>query len=208
VTQLLHISSSPRGDASESLAIAHTFLDSYRETHPDSVVDTYDLWDGSLPAFGPAAAAAKMAVFAGETPAGAQAAAWQAAQDTFRRFDAADHLLFSVPMWNASVPYVLKQFIDVVSQPGMVFAFDPEQGYTGLVTGKKAAVVYTGAVWGAGRGPGFGQDFQQPFFDDWLRWAGITDITTIRFQPNLATEDADTGRRAAHAQARDAGKTF
>ncbi len=90
----------------------------------------------------------------------------------------------------------------------MAFAFHPDRGCTGLLTGKKAAVIYTGAVWGADRGPAFGHDFQQPFFDDWLRWAGITDITTIRFQPNLASPDADTARRSAHAQARDTGKTF
>jgi FMN-dependent NADH-azoreductase len=208
VTRLLHVSSSPRGGASESLAIAGAFLDSYRETHPATHVDTFDLWDGSLPEFGPAAAAAKMTVFAGQVPTGAQAAAWQAATETFRRFDAADHYLFSVPMWNSGVPYILKQFIDVVSQPGMVFSFDGEKGYTGLLTGKKAAVVYTGAVWGPDRGPGFGSDFQQPYFDDWLRWAGVTDITTVRFQPNLATADADAGRQSALAQARHAGKTF
>lgn len=68
VTRLLHISSSPRGAASESLAIAGAFLDSYRDTHPGHDVDTFDLWDGSLPDLGPAAAAAKMAVFAGEVP--------------------------------------------------------------------------------------------------------------------------------------------
>jgi len=65
-----------------------------------------------------------------------------------------------------------------------------------------------GTPGGADRGAAFGPDHQQPFFDDWLRWAGISDITTIRFQPNLATADADTGRRIALAQARDAGKTF
>ncbi len=208
MTRLLHISSSPRGSESESLAIADVFLDAYRETHADAEVATFDLWDGSLPEFGPAAAGAKMAVMAGATPTGAQAAAWQATAATFDRFAAADQYLFSVPMWNAGVPYVLKQFIDVVSQPGMVFAFDPEAGYTGLLTGRKAAVVYTGAVWGSERGPAFGRDFQQPYFEDWLRWAGVSDITTIRFQPNLATTDPNSGRRDAHAQARDAGKTF
>ncbi|PZS29286.1 MAG: FMN-dependent NADH-azoreductase [Pseudonocardiales bacterium] len=208
MTRLLHISSSPRGSASESLAIAERFLDSYREMHPDAEIDTFDLWDGSLPAFGPAAAAAKMAVFAGADPTGTEALAWQAARDTFDRFAAADKYLFTVPMWNHGVPYILKQFIDVVSQPGLVFSFDPEQGYTALLSGRKAAVVYTGAVWGPDRVAGFGHDFQQPYFDDWLRWAGLTDITSIRFQPNLATADADAGRQAAHAQARDAGKNF
>ena len=208
MSTLLHISASPRGAASESLAIAATFLDAYRDTHPDDEIVEWDLWDGTLPAFGPPAAAAKMAVFAGADPEGESAAAWAAVRRTFERFAAADRYLFSVPMWNAGVPYILKQLIDVISQPGLVFGFDPEQGYTGLLRGKKAAVVYTSAVYGPGRDPAFGADFQRPFFDDWVRWAGIDDVTSIEFRPDLATADADTSRRASHAAARDAGKTF
>jgi len=205
---LLHISASPRGGRSESLAVAASFLDTFRSEHPGEPVETYDLWDGTLPAFGPDAAAAKMAIFAGERPRGAAARAWQSAVDTFRRFDAADRYLFSVPMWNAGVPYVLKQFIDVISQPGLVFGFDPEQGYTGLLTGKRAAVIYTSAVYGPDRGPAFGDDFQAPFFTGWLRWAGITDVSEVHFRPNLATADPDTARRYAHEQARDLAKRF
>lgn len=205
---LLHVSASPRGTASESLAIAATFLANYRECHPEVRVDTFDLWDGSLPAFGPAGAGAKMAVFAGAAPEGEQATAWEAARATFERFAAADRYLFSVPMWNHGIPYVLKQFIDVVSQPGMVFGFDPERGYTGLLTGKKAAVVYTSGVYGPGRPRSFGTDFQAPYFDDWLRWAGIDDITEITFRPDLVTPDADAGREQAHAAAREAAKAF
>jgi FMN-dependent NADH-azoreductase len=208
MTTLLHISASPRGERSESLALATTFLDTYRELHPDHEIREWDLWDGSLPAFGPAAVAAKMDVFAGLVPSGPGADAWRAAREAFDRFAAADRYLFSVPMWNSGVPYVLKQFIDVVSQPGMVFSFDPERGYTGRLTGRKAAVVYTGAVYGPGRGPAFGADFQAPFFEGWLRWAGITDITSVSFRPNLATADAATGRRLAHADAVDAAKAF
>ena len=150
-SRLLHISASPRGGASESLALAGTFLESFADVHPEIEIETFDLWDGSLPEFGPAAAAAKMAVFAGQQPEGEGARAWQRVRATFDRFDAADRYLFSVPMWNAGVPYILKQFIDVVSQPGMVFGFDPNSGYTGLLQNKKAAVIYTSAVYGVGR---------------------------------------------------------
>jgi FMN-dependent NADH-azoreductase len=208
MTTLLHISASPRGAKSESLAIAETFLSAYRETHPDNTIQTWDLWDGTLPEFGPAAAHAKMAVFAGADPMGDEAAAWRAAGETFERFAAADEYLFSVPMWNAGIPYILKQFIDVVSQPGMVFGFDGERGYTGLLTGRKAAVVYTSAVYGVGRPPSFGSDFQAPYLRDWLNWVGVNDIAEVAFRPNLATADAETGRQAAHAAARDAGKVF
>lgn len=208
MSSLLHISVSPRGRRSESLAIARTFLDTLADRRPEITVDTFDLWDGTLPPFGPAAAAAKMAVFAGEEPTGAEAAAWQAAERVFRRFAAADYYLFSVPMWNHGVPYVLKQFIDVISQPGMVFSFDPEKGYTGLVTGKRAIVIYTSAVYGPGRPESFGTDFQAPYFSGWLAWAGISDIAEVSFRPDLATADADAGRQAALAAARDLAKTF
>jgi FMN-dependent NADH-azoreductase len=208
MTRLLHISASPRGEASESLRLADAFLDVFRQTNPGAGVGHFDLWDGTLPEFGPAAAKAKMDVFAGAEPSGEGVAAWEAAKATFARFDAADRYLFSVPMWNAGVPYILKQFIDVVSQPGMVFGFDPVTGYQGLLTGKKAAVIYTGAVWGADRGPGFGSDFQKPYFEDWLRWAGIDDITSVRFQPNLATADADAAREKAHSLVLDAAAVF
>jgi len=208
MTRLLHISASPRGDASESLGIATHFLHALHHVRPQVEVDTFDLWDGTLAQFGPAAAGAKMAVFAGESPTGEQTTAWQAAQETFERFDAADEYLFTVPMWNHGIPYILKQFIDVVSQPGMVFSFDPSAGYTGLLTGKKAAVIYTSAVYGPSRPPSFGDDFQAPYLDSWLRWTGITDITSLEFRPNLATADADVARQQAYADARDAGKRF
>jgi FMN-dependent NADH-azoreductase len=208
MTTLLHISASPRGAKSESLALAETFLSTYRDAHPETEIRHWDLWDGSLPEFGPAAAHAKMAVFAGADPDGDEAAAWRAAKDTFERFADADAYLFSVPMWNAGVPYILKQFIDVISQPGMVFGFDPELGYSGLVTGRKAAVVYTSAVYGVGRPPSFGSDFQAPYLRDWLNWVGITDVTEVAFRPNLATADAEMGRQRAHAEARDAAKVF
>jgi FMN-dependent NADH-azoreductase len=208
MAKLLHISASPRGARSESLALAGTFLDVYREQHPGDDVEEWDLWDGTLPEFGPAAAAAKMDVFAGLEPSGPGAQAWRAAGEAFARFAAADKLLFSVPMWNAGVPYILKQFIDVVSQPGMVFGFDGELGYSGLVTGRPAAVIYTSAVYGEGRGPAFGADFQAPFLEGWLRWAGITDITAVEFRPNLAVADAEDRRARAHAAAAGAAKAF
>lgn len=44
-------------------------------------------------------------------------------------------------MWNFGIPYRLKQYIDILVQPGYTFSYSPEQGYTGLVN-KPAAVVY------------------------------------------------------------------
>ena len=112
-------------------------------------------------------------------------------------------------MWNAGVSYVLKQFIYVVIQPGWIFGVDPTTGYSGLLAGrgKRAAVVYTSAVWGPGVGSEFGHDFQSTFFSDWLQWTGISDVAEIRYHPTL-TGDRDLARQIADAQARDLAKTF
>lgn len=201
MTRLLHVSASPRGEASESLALARALLDEVRATRPDVEIAEWDLWDGTLPPFGPPATAGKMEIFAGRAPSGEMVAAWDAVVAAFERFAAADLYVFSVPMWNHTVPYILKQLIDVVSQPGMAFGFDPATGYTGLLTGRRAVTIYTGAVWGPGLPPSFGTDFQQPYFSDWQRWAGLEVVREIRFQPNLVTADAETARATARREA-------
>jgi FMN-dependent NADH-azoreductase len=209
MNRMLHISASPRRQDSESIAIAETLLEAYRETHPDHVVDTYDLWDGTLPEFGPNAAAAKMSALADLELEGDQAAAWQGAVATFDRFISYDNYVFSVPMWNHGIPYILKQFIDVISQSGMLFSIDAERGYSGLLTGKKAAVIYTTAVYHPDKEPAFGADFQSTYLEHWLRFqAGVTDITTIAFRNNLFNADADADRKDTHDIARKIGWSF
>jgi FMN-dependent NADH-azoreductase len=208
MSNLMYVISSPRGDQSESRAIADEFLDAYRRSDPSVEVDMLDLWTEPLPVYGGNGVGAKMAVFAGQTPSGDQAAAWADVQRIFARFDAADEYLFAVPMWNHGVPWVLKHLIDTISQPGMVFGFDPATGYTGLLTGKRAVVVYTSAVYHEGAPLAFGTDFHRAYFNDWLRWAGIDKLSEVRFQPNLVTSDAGAGRAVAKASARALGNSF
>jgi FMN-dependent NADH-azoreductase len=208
MSKLLYVISSPRGEQSESRAIADQFLHAYQRSDPSVEVDVLDLWNEPLPVFGGKGVAAKMAVFAGQAPSGDARAAWAEVERVFARFDAADEYLFTVPMWNHSVPWVLKHLIDTISQPGMVFGFDPRSGYTGLLDGKRAVVVYTGAVYYEGAPLEFGADFHRAYFNDWLRWAGINDMSEVRFQPNLVTSDAEPGRAAAKSSARALGTSF
>jgi FMN-dependent NADH-azoreductase len=208
MTQLLHISASPRGEASESLKLAEAFLNAHGSANPEVEIDHQDLFDGALPAFGRLAAGAKVAVFAGGQPTPEQAGEWDGARAVFDRFAAADAYLFSVPMWNAGVPYPLKQWVDIVTQPGWIFGFTPEAGYSGLIHGKKAAVIYTSGVYSPGAPLAFGNDFHSTFVSDWLRFAGISDVTDLRFQPTVLTQSPDDDRATALRQAANAGASF
>lgn len=207
MARLLHIRASPRGEVSESLALATTFLTAYRNANPLAEVCERNLWDGTLPAFGPDAANAKMVLMDGASLTADQVNAWSPVIQEFRNFDAADRYLFSVPMWNFGVPYILKQFIDVISQPGFLFSFDPKEGYRGLLNGKKAAVIYTSAVYSEGRSPAFGSDHQATYLRDWLQWAGVAQIEEICFRPSVCAQQKLL-RSAAHERARALAAAF
>jgi FMN-dependent NADH-azoreductase len=208
VSQLLYVVGSPRGDKSESSAIATAFLDAYQAANPFTEVDTLDLWREPLPVFGPAGVEAKMTVFGGATPEGEQGDAWADVKRLFERFDASDRYLFTVPMWNHGVPWPLKHLIDTITQPGLIFGFDPEHGYSGLLRDKRAVVIYTSGVYADGRGLEFGSDFHATYFNDWLRFAGIEDVTEVRFQPTIATANPDSLREAALRRAREIGSAL
>ncbi len=209
MSTLLHIAASPISkEISESLRLADAFLETYRVAHPDVTIDTLNLWSEPLIAFDGVKVGTKATIASGGTPVGVQAEAWLEIVKTFARFNAAESYLFSVPMWNSGIPYVLKHYIDIITQPGLLFRLDPQCGYTGLLTGKKAAVIYTSAIYSPGVSPAFGRDFHSTYFDDWLRFIGVSDITTMRFQPTMLTPDVASARLAATAQVREVAKTF
>jgi FMN-dependent NADH-azoreductase len=206
MAKLLYVQSSPRRGASESRKIADAFLDSFRTHAPDAEIDVLDLWETRLPLFDGDKAAAKMTVITGQELAGRERTAWDEIEAEFARFNAADTYLFTVPMWNAGVPWVLKHYIDTLTQPGLLFGFEPAAGYTGLAQGKTAVAIYTSGVYQPGVAKAFGSDFHSAFFDDWLRFCGIEDVHEIRFQPSLLTMDVDGDRAAAQATARELAK--
>jgi FMN-dependent NADH-azoreductase len=208
MSKLLHVIASPRGKQSESIRIADEFIAAYAAARPHVDIDRLDLWEESLPVYGGKGAAAKMTVFSGQTPTGEEAEAWADVERVFARFAAADEYVFAVPMWNAGVPWVLKHLIDTITQPGMVFGFDTVKGYSPLLTGRRAVVVYTSGVFSPGVPIQFGADFHAEFFNDWLRFIGISDVSEIRFQPTVLSADPGAGREAALARARQPGADF
>lgn len=199
---ILHINASPRGDNSESLRLARYFLGSVQAAGTSGIeLDTLNLFDdGALPAFGTTAAAAKMAVFSGQDQTPEQLIAWESARAVFDQFAAADAYVFNIPMWNAGVPYVLKQWIDIITQPGWSFGFDPEKGYSGLMEGKQAVAIHTSGVYAPGAPAAFGSDFSTTFFADWLSFVGIEDATHVRFAPTVLNGDVDGTRKIAEVE--------
>jgi FMN-dependent NADH-azoreductase len=204
MTKILHVQASPRGDDSKSNTIARARIDALRERDPGLVVDAIDLWREPLPEFDGDSAAAKLTFFGVGELEGAKRSAWNRIVEIAERFKAADHYVLGVPMWNGGIPYRLKLYIDIVTQPGLLFGFDPAKGYFGLLSGKTATVVYSSGVFAPGVAPAYGLDFQSSYLEWWLRFVGIGDIRTIRYQPSLLTADPAKGLADALVAARSA----
>lgn len=204
MAKLLHIEASPRKSRSASLEVARAFVEAYREAHSEARVASLDLWQAALPELDGAALDAKYAGLSGTPLSGKQQAAWDGIRALAAPLHDAQTLLFSVPLWNFSIPYKLKHFIDAVSQKDVLFTFDPAAGFGGLLRGKRAVVIYA-------RGLDYGRqsitpaerfDFQQPFLEAWLRFVGIDDIETIVVEKTLYGPELDTAaRREASAAA-------
>jgi len=207
MTKLLFIQASPRGEQSKSIQLARTYLGALKVTNPTLEVDVLPLWETDLPAFDGDKAAAKVNVMLGQEQNAVQKTAWDQVVGIASRFISADRYLFAVPMWNGTIPYRLKHYIDIIHQPGLLWGLKPETGYFGLLENKHATLVLTaGAYADSFPSPAFGVDHQSTYLKSWLNQAGVTAIDDLRFQPTLLTADPQGALEQAKQAAVDLAK--
>lgn len=204
MTRLLYIKASPRGAESKSAALADAYLAERQRIEPDLTVDLLDLSATDLPEYDGDKVAAKMTVIMGQDHDGAQKTAWDEITQMAMRFTAADEILIACPMWNGGIPYKLKQYIDLIHQPGLLWGLDPEKGYQGMLENKRAVLALTSGAFGPNMpSPAFGIDHQSTYLTFWLNQAGVTDIRKVGLQPSLLTADPDGDLAKALEAARE-----
>jgi FMN-dependent NADH-azoreductase len=113
---------------------------------------------------------------------------------------AADVVVIGVPMYNFSIPWPMKAWIDHVVRVGKTFTHG-SNGHTGLFTGKKIVIITSRAgAYPAGT-PRAGADFQEPYLRHILGFIGATDITFIHAENQRpGGELAEPSRAAALEQ--------
>jgi FMN-dependent NADH-azoreductase len=200
MSRLLHIEASPRGDRSRSSQLAARLIANLKSVDPELGVDHLNLWREELPAFDGDLIAAKYARLAGDDFTPQQADAWSEVGAMVGRLDAADRLVISTPLWNFSIPYRLKHWIDLVTQPGLSFSFDPEHGYRPLLRRRPVDVILTSA--GDYRpGPGRGRpEFATSYLREALGFIGLRDVRFIPVGPTVGGE-RDVATAVARAEA-------
>lgn len=123
------------------------------------------------------------------------------------QFVEADKYVISAPMWNLSVPAIVKAYIDYVSVSGITFKYT-ENGPVGMCGGKKAVYVVTrGGSYSEGPAAMFemGERYLRTIFG----FFGITDFTTIALDNlDVVGEDVDAIMERGLKQVEEVVKGF
>ena len=209
MSKLLYIQASPRIERSYSIAVADAFVSAYKEANPKDEVITMNLFKKDLPSFDGLAVQAKYAILHGLKHTPEELAAWKKVEELIAEFKSADRYVMAVPMWNFGIPYRLKQYLDIIVQPGYTFSFSPKEGYKGLVLGKPIFVSYSrGGAYEKGS-PAEAFDLQTKYFQLALGFIGFTDIRTLIVEPTLAGPDvAKQKREEAISKAKEMARAF
>ncbi len=180
--KLLHIVSTPR-QQSNTLQISNAFLSVLQAKYVDLVVDEIDLFNHDIPAVVGDNIETKYTLMRGNPVAEAHADAWGEIEVFIERFKSADIYLISTPMWNFTIPYALKYFIDAVVQPGYLFGYNELGQPYGLLENKKMVCITSrGGDYSEG-GPFHAYDFQEPYLRAIFGFVGITDMHFVNAQP-------------------------
>lgn len=205
--KLLHIIASPRGDESRTLKVSKAFLQAFQENHQDWVVEPLDLSTTNLPSLTIKRVDGKYVLLQGKELHGTLKQAWDEIIATIQHFLSADGYLLSVPMWNFSIPYNLKQYIDIIVQPKYLFHYT-KNGAEGLVLNRKMVIITSrGGEYLSEKDLKF--DFQEPYLRCIFNFVGITDITFVNAQPMDMGEKLQQKKiQEAEQIAKKIGETF
>lgn len=180
--KLLHIIATPRAEESRTLKVSKVFLEAFGKKYPGCKIDELNVTTEPLPALTVKVVSGKYVLLSGKELTENLKDAWRNVIRHIERFLSADAYLISTPMWNFSIPYFLKQYIDVIIQPKYLFRYT-DTGVEGLAKNKKMVVITSrGGDYSPGS-PYQSYDFQEPYLRTIFGFAGITDITFIIAQP-------------------------
>jgi FMN-dependent NADH-azoreductase len=198
MTHILHIDSSARGDRSISRTLANEFISNWQAAHPNDTITYRDIGHHPVPFVTEAWIAGAYSPPEQHSPE--SATAMQISNELVDEFLAADRHVFSVPMYNFSIPATFKAYIDQIVRVGRTFSVNPDSSYKGLVDGKKVLIITSRGGSYPKDTPYYAYDMQEPYLRLIFGFMGITDIDVIHAD-NLMGGDEVRTQAIANAQA-------
>lgn len=171
MSKVLYIKANARPEGeSRTYRISESFVEAYKKSHPDDEIITLDLYKEGIN-FLPQGELNDL-----HRPKPGEGKDHPILKYAFQ-FLEADKYIIAAPMWNLSIPAILKAYIDYICVTGITFKYTA-QGPVGLCQGRKAIhIVSRGGEYS--QGPGVSFEMGDRYLRTILGFLGITDFTTI-----------------------------
>ena len=172
MSDLLHLEVSPLGEHSISRSISKEFLETFIAQNPNAVIVSHDLANDPIPHLD------GETLMAGRTAEADRTASAQSKHEyrlgLAQEVNEAKHILISTPMWNFTVPSVLKAWIDQIIVTGFT-----------KVSGKVTLIISQGGSYAPGA-PRAGWDWETGYLRQVFSSIGATDTEIILSEFGLA----------------------
>ncbi|MDT8715975.1 FMN-dependent NADH-azoreductase [Clostridium sp. 19966] len=201
MSKILYIKANARPNGtSRTYKISEGFIHKYKELHPQDEIITLDLYNEGIN-FLPQGELSDL-----HMPAPGEGRNHPILKYAFQ-FVEADKYVIAEPLWNLSIPAILKAYIDYICVTGITFKYTAE-GPVGLCKGKKAInITSRGGAYSSEPMSGF--EMGDRYLRTILGFLGITDFTTVAAEGlDVVGSDVDDIVEKATKEAEEKAKSF
>ena len=178
MTNILLITSSPRGEDSYSTQVAREFAAKLQAAHPGATLVKRDVNADPSPHLSTSLVQAIRRPVADRTPE--DIAALEHSDALVAELKTADIIVLASGLINFGIPSALKSWVDHIARAGVTFRYGPD-GVEGLLAGKKLYLVLAyGGIYA--EGPMMALDFQTPYLKGVLGFLGLTDVEVVTIE--------------------------
>ncbi|MNK32218.1 FMN-dependent NADH-azoreductase 2 [compost metagenome] len=192
-----------------SLTVGNEFIGAYREANPTDEVVHLDMYKKDIPQFDADVLRGWGKLRSGSSfdqLSDAEKSKVASLEAIVDQYVAADKYVYVSPMWNFSIPPVLKAYTDATSIPGKTFKYT-QNGPVGLLSGKKALHIQaSGSVYS--EGPLAPIEMGYSYLYKVLQFYGIQSVEAIFVEGTASLEQAPAIKEKAIAHARESAKRF
>jgi len=175
---ILHIISSPRGEASFSIKLGNAIVEKLKLENPDSSVKIHDLTKTAFPHLEEVHLNSFFTPAESRSPELAEAV--KHSDTAIAEIHDADVIVIGAPVYNFNIHSTLKAWIDHIARANVTFSYSA-QGPEGLIKNKKVYLaISSGGIYSEGPMTAF--DFTAPYLKAVLGFLGMTDVTVLRVE--------------------------
>lgn len=161
------------GDRSNSRQLADHLIARTRAADPTGSIVIRDLSTDPVPYFDGNTVGALFTPAEARTPAQQEIVALSDA--LIAELQAADRVVFALPVYNFNMPAQFKSYLDYLARAGVTFRYTPEGVPEGLVKGKQVLTL----IARGGKAEGTPGDTMTPYLTQMFAFLGMTDVTYI-----------------------------